>query len=169
MVFSFANSSRAALFLAPRIQVPFGDVQCVRGWIGVEGRPTLKNGAPCRVKSCDDLSRAMMSTSNPDFYADGERPALDLLRGRTSWRIYGAAALAYGLLTDGGTDVALDTGLKVYDYAPFRPVIEGAGGIITDWHGNPVTLETGPRILAAGDATRHREIVELLNGLHIPA
>lgn len=138
-------------------------------WLGVAGRPTLKNGAPCRVKSCEDLSLAMMSTSNPDFYSDAERPALDLLRKRTNWRIYGAAALAYGLLTDGGTDVALDTGLKVYDYAPFRPIIEGAGGVITDWQGQPVTLKTGPRILAAGDARKHREIVEMLSGLEIPA
>ena len=138
-------------------------------WVGVEGRPTLKNGARCRVKSCDDLSRAMMSTSNPDFYSEEERPALDLLRRHTNWRIYGAAALAYGLLTDGGTDIALDTGLKVYDYAPFRPVIEGAGGIITDWQGNPITLKTGPRILAAGDAGQHRAVVQMLNGLNIPA
>ena len=138
-------------------------------WLGVEGRPTLKNGKPCRVKSCTDLSLAMMSTSNPDFYSEAERPALDLMRKHTSWRIYGAAALAYGLLTDGGTDIALDTGLKVYDYAPFRPVIEGAGGIITDWQGAPITLKTGPRILAAGDAQKHREVVGMLNGLNIPA
>lgn len=138
-------------------------------WIGIEGRPTRKNGTPCRVKPCSDLSLAMMSTSNPDFYSEVDRPALDLLRGRTNWRIYGAAALAYGLLADGGTDVALDTGLKVYDYAPFRPIIEGAGGVITDWHGNPITLKTGPRILAAGDARQHRDIVEMLNGLDIPA
>ena len=136
-------------------------------WLGVAGRPTLKNGAPCQVKSCADLSLAMMSTSNPDFYSDAERPALDLLRKRTNWRIYGAAALAYGLLTDGGTDIALDTGLKIYDFAPFRPVIEGAGGVITDWRGEPITLKSGPRILAAGDRQKHREIVEMLNGLDI--
>lgn len=137
-------------------------------WIGIEGRPTLKNGAPCRVKPCPDLELAMMSTSNPDFYSGPERNALELLRRSTSWRIYGGASLAYGLLADGGTDVAFDTGLKVYDYAPFRPIIEGAGGVITDWRGNPITLKTGPRILAAGDAQRHGEIVEMLRSLGIP-
>jgi len=111
----------------------------------------------------------MMSTSNPDFYSDAERPALDLLRRRTNWRIYGAAAHAYRLLTDGGTGIALDPGLEVYDYAPFRPIIEGAGGVITDWHGNPITLKSGPRILAAGDAEQHREVVQMLNSLEIPA
>ncbi|MCO5089712.1 inositol monophosphatase family protein [Bosea sp. (in: a-proteobacteria)] len=138
-------------------------------WLGVSGQPTLKNGAPCRVKPCPDLSLAMMSTSNPDFYSKAERPALDLLRARTNWRIYGGAALAYGLLSDGGTDVALDTGLKIYDFAPFRPIIEGAGGVITDWRGNPITLKSGPRILAAGDRQKHSEIVGLLNGLDIGA
>lgn len=147
------------------IDIPAVDAR----WVGIDGQPTRKNGVPCRVKPCPDLSLAMMSTSNPDFYSEADRPALDLLRGRTNWRIYGAAALAYGLLADGGTDVALDTGLKVYDYAPFRPIIEGAGGVITDWQGNPVTLATGPRILAAGDARQHRDIVAMLNGLDIPA
>lgn len=138
-------------------------------WVGVHGRPTLKNGVPCRVKTCPDLSRSMMSTSNPDFYSDTEQAALDLLRRNTNWRIYGAAALAYGLLSEGGTDLAIDAGLKIYDYAPFRPIIEGAGGTITDWHGQPITLATGSRILAAGDPNTHSQILQMLENLNIPA
>ena len=55
----------------------------------------------------------------------------------------------------GRTDLAIDAGLKVYDYAPFVPIIEGAGGMITDWSGRPITLQSGSRVLAAGDARRH--------------
>ena len=79
------------------------------------------------------------------------------MRERTAWRIYGTACMAYGLLASGRTDVALDTGFKVHDFAPFVPIIEGAGGRIYDWEGRPLTLTSGPRVLAAGDAARHDE------------
>lgn len=131
-------------------------------YVGVAGRASTLDGQALRVRPCGALSQAILSTSNPDFYAAAERPALDALRERTAWRIYGGCCLAYGLLAAGRTDVAIDTGLKVWDYAPFRPLIEGAGGVITDWDGQPITLASGPRVLAAGDAARHREALTLV-------
>jgi len=126
-------------------------------WLGVKGRATLYNGASCRTRSCDRLADAIMSASNPDFFDDEERPALDALRDATAWRIWGGACMSYGRIASGRIDVALDTRLKLWDIAPFRPIIEGAGGIITDWEGAPITQATGPRILVAGDPARHRE------------
>lgn len=126
-------------------------------YVGVAGRASTLNGEPLRTRPCADLRQAILTTSNPDFYSSAERPALDALRERTAWRIYGGCCMSYGLLAAGRTDVAIDTGLKTYDYAPFRPLIEGAGGVITDWQGRPITLATGPQILAAGDAARHAD------------
>jgi fructose-1,6-bisphosphatase/inositol monophosphatase family enzyme len=45
--------------------------------------------------------------------------------------------MSYGLLAAGRADLAIDAGLELYDYAAFRPLIEGAGGVITDWQGRP--------------------------------
>ncbi|PZU90730.1 MAG: inositol monophosphatase [Chelatococcus sp.] len=131
-------------------------------WVGVKGSPTLFNGGPCRARQCDSLGEAIMSASNPDFFGDDERPALDAMRERTAWRIWGGACMSFGLLASGRTDLALDTGLKLWDFAPCRPIIEGAGGVITDWEGQPITHKTGHRILAAGDAERHREMLHVV-------
>lgn len=132
-------------------------------WIGAAGRPTLHLGQPCRTRPCANLSDAMLTASNPDFFAADEMPAFEALRTRTRWRIYGGCCLSYGLLASGRTDVAIDARLKLYDYAPFIPVIEGAGGVITDWDGRALTLDNcGPRILAAGDAARHAEALALV-------
>ena len=132
-------------------------------WVGVHGRPTLHNGVPCHTRACDALTSAMLTTSNPDFYPSAERPAFDVLRTRTRWRIYGGCCLAYGLLAAGRTDVAIDAGFKLYDYAPFVPVIEGAGGVITDWEGRALSLANpSARIVAAGDARRHAEALGLI-------
>lgn len=98
-----------------------------------------------------------MSASNPDFFKPVDRPGFEALRSRTQWRIYGGSCFSYGLLASGRTDVAIDSGLSIHDFAAFRPVIEGAGGVVTDWDGKPITLRTGKRILAAGSAALHRQ------------
>lgn len=131
-------------------------------WVGVTGRVTRHSAGPCATRACADLSSGILSASNPDFFTDEERPALDALRAATAWRIYGGCCLAYGLLASGRTDVAIDTRLKLWDYAPFPPIIEGAGGLITDWQGRPLTAASGPQILAAGDKARHREALDLV-------
>lgn len=131
-------------------------------WIGVKGRQTEHNGRPCRTRACGAMGEAILSASNPDFFDKDETPALDAMRAATAWRIWGGACLSYGLLTSGRTDMAFDTRLKLWDFAPFRPIIEGAGGVITDWEGQPITHKTGKRILAAGDPARHGEMLRLV-------
>lgn len=124
-------------------------------WLGLEGQPTTRNGEICRTSSTSELASAVMSTSSPDFYSEDERPTLDALRRATQWRIYGGAALSYGRLASGRTDIACDTRFQVYDFACFRPIIEGAGGVVTDWDGRQLTLESGPRVLAAATPDLH--------------
>jgi len=132
-------------------------------WVGIAEQPTLFRGQPCRTRACPVLADAMLTTSNPDLYQPEELPVLDALRARTRWRIYGTACTAYGLLASGRTDIAIDTGLKLWDYAPCVPIIEGAGGVITDWEGRPLRLENwGAQILAAGDPARHGEALALV-------
>lgn len=132
-------------------------------WIGATGRQTLHNGSPCKVRACDALDGAMMTVSSPDFFSADEKPALDALRAATHWRIYGGACMSYGLLASGRTDLAFDTKFQIYDYACFRPIVEGAGGVITDWEGRPLTLASGPRILAAGNPERHAEALAIVH------
>ena len=132
-------------------------------WLGVKGAATLHQDKPCQTRACDSLADAMLSTSNPDFFAASELPAFEALRSRTRWRIYGACCMAYGLLTSGRTDIAIDSKLKLWDYAPFIPMIQGAGGRITDWQGRALTLDNcPPQLLAAGDPRRHAEALDLI-------
>lgn len=132
-------------------------------WVGARGFATTCNGQPCRTREGERLQDAVQSASSPDFFATAdEKQVLGALTARTAWRIYGAAALSYGRLAMGQTDLAIDAGLKIHDFAPFVPIIEGAGGMITDWSGRPITLKSGSRVLAAGDARRHAAALALI-------
>ncbi len=67
---------------------------------------------------------------------------------RVSW---GGDCYAYGLLALGQIDVVAESGLKVWDWAALLPVIEGAGGRMTDWQGQPLRPDGPGQALAVGD------------------
>ncbi len=73
-------------------------------WIGLDGLPTTRNGNPVRVRECRSLTHALMSTSNPDFYGEGDRPALAKMRSATRWCVYGGSCMAYAQIATGRID-----------------------------------------------------------------
>ncbi len=50
----------------------------------------------------------------------------------------------------GGIDIVVEAGLKTWDIDPIIPVIENAGGLVTDWRGAPLGREGG-QVAAVGD------------------
>jgi fructose-1,6-bisphosphatase/inositol monophosphatase family enzyme len=75
---------------------------------------------------------------------------------------FGADCYAYGLVAAGFVDLVLEAGLKPYDFCAMVPIVEGAGGIATDWRGAPLDLASDGRILVAGDRRTHRAALALL-------
>ena len=133
-------------------------------WVGATGSPTLHNGEAVRVRPCDGLSQAMMSTSNIDYYDADDLPVLEQLKAATRWTVYGGSCMAYAQIASGRIDVGVDIAFDVFDYLALAPVIEGAGGVATDWQGQPLTLASGDRLIAAGDARVHATALLILAG-----
>ncbi len=133
-------------------------------WLGCRSRPTTRNGVTVSVRPCGGLADALMSTSNPDFYGADDGVAFARLKAAVRWTVYGGSCLAYAQLASGRTDLGIDVALDPFDYLALVPVIEGAGGVISDWRGAPLTMASGSRILAAGDARRHAEALAILAG-----
>jgi myo-inositol-1(or 4)-monophosphatase len=66
------------------------------------------------------------------------------------------------MLASGFVDIVVESNLKPHDIVALAPIIEGAGGIVTDWEGGPAAA--GGRIVAAGDRRVHAEAMKLLAG-----
>jgi histidinol phosphatase-like enzyme (inositol monophosphatase family) len=123
-------------------------------WIGVAGRATRFRGpfggrAACRA--CDGIGAAELSATTPEMFDAGETARFRRLAGavrRVSW---GGDCYAYGLLALGQIDIIAESGLKIWDWAALAPVIEGAGGSVTDWNGDPLRPESAGQVLALGD------------------
>ncbi len=124
-------------------------------WLGIEGRPTTFNGTPVCVRSCGSLDRAWLYATSPQMFRGTEVSAFERLRGGCYAAVWGADLYAYGLLASGRVDLVCEASLQPYDYCAVVPVIQGAGGVITDWQGQPLGLASDGRVLAAGDAALH--------------
>ena len=131
-------------------------------WLGAAGRPTTLNGVPASVRACPDLAHAYAFTTAPELFCPQTRPGWDRLAAGVKRVRYGCDCYAYALLASGFVDVVVEAGLKPYDYAALVPVIEGAGGVMTDWSGNPLTIASDGRVCAAGDARVHEAALRVL-------
>jgi inositol-phosphate phosphatase/L-galactose 1-phosphate phosphatase/histidinol-phosphatase len=131
-------------------------------WTGALGHPTRMNGAPVRTRPCDRLAEVTIMTSSPHYYVGDDFERLERLRLGSRFILYGTECLAYGLLASGHVDVVIEAGMDPFDYLAAVPVVEGAGGRISDWQGRPLGLGSGDKVLAAGDAAIHEAALECL-------
>jgi inositol-phosphate phosphatase/L-galactose 1-phosphate phosphatase/histidinol-phosphatase len=124
-------------------------------WTGAKGRATTWNGRAVRVRPCPALDGAWLYATSPQMFEGDDDRAFTRLRGDCYATVFGADCYAYGLLARGRVDIVCEASLKAYDYCAVVPVVEGAGGMITDWQGRPLGLASDGRVVAAGDPSSH--------------
>ena len=133
-------------------------------WVGAIGRPTTFNGQPVKTRAGADLSRAWLYATSPQMFPGSDFEAFERLRRSCRRAIYGAECEAYGLLANGTVDLVCESTMQPYDYCALVPIVTGAGGVITDWQGQPLGLQSDGRVLAAGDARMHAAAMTILAG-----
>jgi len=132
-------------------------------WLGIEGAATTRNGAPCATSRAARLEDASLCATTPDMFAGRSLRRFNHLSKAFQFRVFGGDCYSYGLLSSGFTEAVCDAQLFAYDYLPLVPVVEGAGGVITDWRGERLTAESNGEVLATANAGLHRAALELLN------
>jgi myo-inositol-1(or 4)-monophosphatase len=115
-----------------------------------------------RTRHCAKLSEALMMTTSPLLMNAADRKSFGMVEKKVRLSRYGGDCYAYCMLAAGHIDLVVETELKPYDILPLMPIIAGAGGIVTNWEGEPPTA--GGRIVAAGDKRVHEEALAVLNG-----
>lgn len=114
------------------------------------------------TRSCARIDQAFLTTTSPDLFGEGqERRCFAKLRDAVRMTRYGGDCYGYCMLTQGYFDIVLEAGLKLVDIIAIIPIVEAAGGRITDWKGNKVI--DGGQVLATGDPELHQQVLELLN------
>jgi myo-inositol-1(or 4)-monophosphatase len=136
-------------------------------WVG--GR-----GVPCRFKGSlggtpgtsqvRQLDRAELSSTSPEALGEGAG-RFDRLKSQCKRIYWGGDAYAYGLLALGGIDIVAEYGLNAWDWAALAPVVEAAGGAITDWSGRRLRLGADGSVLAAATPELHEAALAALRGI----
>ncbi len=133
-------------------------------WVGAQGQATSFNGRTVRTRSCDHLADAVLCTSNPAYFEGPDIAAFKRLRYASGWTQYSGDSYGVGLIANGAMDIAVESELGVHDFCAWAPVIEGAGGVASDWRGAPLSLHTGDKILVSGDPRLHDQAMARLAG-----
>jgi len=121
---------------------------------------TTLNGRPVRVRDTARIEDATILTSdplNPGKYQNGA--AYDALVARARLVRTWGDCYGYLLLAGGWADVMLDPIMNPWDIQALVPIVRGAGGVITDWHGgDPVRADS----IVAATSALHPQILAAL-------
>lgn len=119
--------------------------------------------AAIRARACARLGDAFLTTTHPDMFAGAEdRARFSALSHEVRMHWFGGDCYAYCLLAAGHIDIVVESGLDRHDIAPLIPIVERAGGRVTDWAGGDAS--GGGRVVACGDPALHSAVLDILSG-----
>ena len=132
-------------------------------WVGRIGEGTTLNGKPVKTRPCPGVEGMSLATTSPHcFDADQSDAWLNLVVNaypKRPYPIYGGDCYNYAMLASGHVDCVMEAGLKIHDYAALVPVVEGAGGVMSDWQGNPLDAGSDGTVIALGDPARIEDVL----------
>jgi len=114
-----------------------------------------------RTRAQADLPSAALYCTHPSLFGtESQRRAFERVAAASRMMRYGGDCYSYALLAMGQIDLVVESGLHPYDIIPLIPIVEGAGGVVSDWQGRAVL--GGGQVVAAANRSLHRQVLELL-------
>jgi myo-inositol-1(or 4)-monophosphatase len=101
------------------------------------------------TRPCSGIEDALLFTTSPQLFTAEERKRFESVEKSARLSRYGGDCYAYCMVAAGYVDLVIEAGLDAYDIMPLIPIIEGAGGAVTNWQGE--SAAQGGQVIAAGD------------------
>ncbi len=115
-----------------------------------------------KVRDCPTFSSAIIATTDPEgCFGPAEMSAWQAVRKATRLARLGCDAYAYAMVAAGTLDLVMEAGLKSWDIECAVPLIEGAGGQVSDWRGEAIGKHGG-QALITGDPACQAQALDLL-------
>ena len=122
---------------------------------------TGRGETPLKVRATSSLDDAVIGTTDPHLFEGAEAEAYAGLHKAVKLARYGCDAYAFAMVAQGTMDIALETGLKAWDIEAIIPVIENAGGVVTNWRGETVPHTAGQVIAGSSRALIDQALAHL--------
>ena len=134
-------------------------------WTGTMDGGATFNGAAIKTNGRDNLAGAkLFTTSLYEYHAD-QAQAFERLSAATALTRQGTDCYAFAMLAMGFVDIVTETNLNEWDMAAHIPIIENAGGVVSDWQGQPLRFDGQIKIetaIAAANPTLHAQALAVL-------
>ncbi|XP_059309089.1 bifunctional phosphatase IMPL2, chloroplastic-like [Lycium ferocissimum] len=138
--------------------------------VGRRGK-TTRNGDLVRTRASEHLEQAYVDIKDPGYNKEAKY-AYNRLAYKVGETFFNGNCIAYSELAAGMLQVVVDCAVEPYGLLGLVPIVEGAGGIITDWQGNQLSWQPSPgssiprdgfKVVAASDLTTHQQIISELS------
>lgn len=122
------------------------------------GKGAFLNGEPMHVAYKRIPPLVLLEVGYGGDFRNMFSNIVDQLVGTYSIRKLGTTALECAYVASGQGDVVVTAGDAIWDYAAGIVLIQEAGGLVTDWHGDPWTSDHSYVCASNGDI--HPDIIE---------
>ena len=167
---SFLSGHPTFGFLLARIEVGIPELGVIampalnETFIGHRGKGAWLNGEPIQVSTRTTLDQAILYVNEGDKIYKDHPDVFERLMNAGQTRRLSYDCYPHALVAMGQVDAVVDFDLQPYDYLPVSAVVKAAGGIVTDWRGNSLGLESGTKaMVSAATPELHTEILNLLD------
>ena len=133
-------------------------------WVGVEGEKTKMNKQEVKTSSNQILNKSYLSTTGLYMFEnDNFKKGFEKIIEKTKYHRFGGDCYNYGMLASGYIDIVIENTLKAHDYMALIPVIEGAGGKITDKYGKVIDLNSDGSVVVSANNKLHTQLIDIIN------
>ena len=132
-------------------------------WVGIINKETTMNNKVVKTSKTTVINESYFCTSGLYLEDDHFKKSCDKIINKSKYYRLGGDCYMYGMIASGLIEIVLEDTLKTHDYMALIPVIEGAGGVVTDKYGSPVTINSDGSIVASANKSLHNQIINIIN------
>ena len=132
-------------------------------WVGIINKETTMNNKVVKTSKTTVINESYFCTSGLYLEDDHFKKSCDKIINKSKYYRLGGDCYMYGMIASGLIEIVLEDTLKTHDYMALIPVIEGAGGVVTDKYGSPVTINSDGSIVASANKYLHNQIINIIN------
>ena len=131
-------------------------------FLGVKGKGATLNGTTIHCSGQTDLDQAILYINEGEKIYSAHPEVFEKLTKSGQTRRFAYDCYPHALLAAGHIDAVVDYDLQPYDYLPVLVVVQEAGGVMTDWQGKPLNLQSDGRVLSAATPELHARLLTLV-------
>ena len=133
-------------------------------WVGVEGEKTTMNNIEVNTTNTENIDQSYLCSSGLYMFENDDfKKSFEKVVQKTKYHRFGGDCYNYGMIASGFIDIVIEDTLKAHDYMALIPIIEGAGGKITDKFGKSINLNSDGSVVVSANKKLHEKLIELID------